>query len=213
MRPTLKVSISLTVAATILFLHSAPAFAGGYFAGNPDSKPSIFSYAARGMGVGALTGMATGYLVIHTDSSSMEDWRTFLFATGVGTLAGAGLGLTVGFIDLAMYKKHPNGMYGGLGAIILRDALYGTLFGTGIGAIAGLIAVVRNEEWNSVPLGMSIGALSGAALGIVIGIVEGRVLTSRRRSSKTNSNVSLSLAPVRNSDRSYSFIPALQGTF
>ncbi|MBN2718395.1 MAG: hypothetical protein JXX14_21300 [Deltaproteobacteria bacterium] len=158
--------------------------AGGYFAKNPDDQPSVFTYGLRGLGVGTLDGMAAGYLVIHTDASEMADWRVFLVSMGIGALGGAALGLTTGFVDVAMYSRYPNGNYVGMGAIILRDSLYGALFGALLGTIGGGVGAILKSDAQYLPLGAAIGALAGTGLGILIGVIEGRVLTRRHRADR-----------------------------
>lgn len=176
-------------------MYAIPANAGGYFAKNPDDQPSVFTYGLRGLGVGTLDGMAVGYLMIYTDASSVEDWRLFLASTGIGALGGAVLGLATGFVDMAMYSRHPDGNYVGMGAIILRDSLYGALFGVLTGTIGGGVAAILNKEADSILLGMAIGALSGTALGILVGVIEGRVLT-KRHNSRRNATLQFNFSPV-----------------
>ena len=192
--------------------YSPDAHAGGYFAKNPDSQPSIFTYGLRGLGVGTLDGMAAGYLLIYTDFSEADDWRVFLATTGIGALGGAALGLTTGFIDLAMYSKYPNGNYVGMGAIILRDALYGALFGALTGTIAGGVVAILDSEAVYVPLGAAIGTLAGTGLGILIGIIEGRVLT-RRHGGGRRANLQFNFAPVMTAQQHVIPGVGLAGTF
>jgi hypothetical protein len=176
-------------------MYAIPANAGGYFAKNPDDQPSVFTYGLRGLGVGTLDGMAVGYLMIYTDASSADDWRLFLASTGIGALGGAALGLATGFIDMALYSRHPDGNYVGMGAIILRDSLYGSLFGALTGTIGGGVAAILNKEADSILLGAAIGALSGTALGILIGVIEGRVLT-KRHTSAHSATMQFNFSPV-----------------
>lgn len=197
---------------TLFTMYAIPAEAGGYFARNPDNQPSIFTYGLRGLGVGTLDGMAAGYLLIYSDFSDVEDWRLFLATTGIGALGGAGLGLATGFIDLAMYSKYPNGNYVGMGAIILRDALYGSLFGALTGAIAGGVVGILDSEAVYVPLGAAIGALAGTGLGIMIGVIEGRVLTRRHHAGR-RANIQVNITPVMTAQREVIPGVGLAGTF
>ncbi|MBN2531094.1 MAG: hypothetical protein JXR76_32210 [Deltaproteobacteria bacterium] len=193
-------------------MYAVPAEAGGYFAQNPDEQPSIFTYGLRGIGVGALDGMAAGYLVIYSEISDVEEWRIFLASTGIGAMGGAALGLATGFIDMAMYSRYPSGHYVGMGAIILRDALYGALFGGLLGTIGGGVAAILNEEGKSVPLGAAIGTLSGTALGILIGVIEGRVLT-RRHDSHRQARLQFGVTPVMTAERRWVPLAGIAGTF
>lgn len=189
-------SVGFPLLFILLFtMYAVPVEAGGYFAHNPDDQPSIFTYGLRGLGVGTLDGMAVGYLMIHYDAANYEDWQVFMASTGIGALSGAVLGLTTGFIDLAMYAKYPNGNYVGTGAIILRDSLYGAAFGALAGTIAGGVMAILEEEGRKVPMGTAIGTLSGTALGILIGIIEGRVLT-HRHNLRRRANLQLNITPV-----------------
>ena len=196
----------------LFFMTSATARAGGYFAGDPDSQPSIFSYVMRGMGVGAIDGLASGYLIVHTEASSMAEWRILLMSTGIGALGGMGLGLGTGFIDLMMYRKYPNGDYVGLGAIILRDSLYGALIGALAGVIGGGVAALANDEPKSIAFGAAIGALSGTGAGILIGVIEGKVLTARHRRGR-RARIWLAPTPMMTAARSWTLGPGIMGTF
>ena len=197
---------------TLFSMYAIPAEAGGYFASNPDNQPSIFTYGLRGMGVGALDGMAVGYLMIYNDVSSTADWRVFLAGMGIGALGGAVLGLTTGFIDLGMYSRYPNGNYVGMGAIILRDSLYGALFGGLAGAIGGGVAAIMNSEGKAVPFWAAIGTLAGTGFGIIIGVIEGRVLT-RRHDSSGRASLQFSFVPVQTAKQRMVPGIGLGGTF
>lgn len=212
-RTRLRLTILPIILMTWFTTYSVTAEAGGYFSKDPDSQPSIFSYTLRGMGVGAIDGLAVGYLLVHTEASSAADWRILLAGTGIGALGGIGLGLGTGFIDLMMYRKYPGGNYVGLGAIILRDALYGSLLGTLAGVIGGGVAALVNEEPKSIALGAAIGALSGTGAGIIIGIIEGRVLTARHNTGHRRVNMRLNPTVMMTADQSWTVGPGVLGTF
>jgi hypothetical protein len=214
---TARVKLGLVVVPLVLVafvsIYTTTAEAGGYFAEDPDSQPSIFTYGFRGMGVGALNGLAVGYLVVYSEVSSVDEWRILLASTGIGALGGMGLGFGTGFIDLMMYRRYPNGNYVGLGAVILRDSLYGGLCGTLAGVIGGGVAALVNDEPESIALGAAIGALSGTAFGIVIGVIEGRVLTRRHESAPRRARLRFNLTPMITPERRLFLGPGVMGTF
>ncbi len=145
---------------------SSPVQAGGFFGPDPDEAPSVFTYAFRGFGIGTLLGMSAGYLALRDFEDHEEEWKDFGQSIGIGALSGTVGGLAVGLYDLNLEKP-------GVGGIVLRDTLYGTVLGGLVGAVAGGLAVIDSDNGEDVVLGASVGSLSGAALGIVMGFIEG----------------------------------------
>jgi hypothetical protein len=138
----------------------------------PQSSPSVFSYAYRGLLTGGLVGLSGGYIAARRGGFHGEDWRPMVLGAGIGALSGVVVGFTLGFVDLA--SDHP-----GRGAIALRDMLYGAAFGTLVGVIVGALVIIRTHDAENVGFGGAIGSLCGAGLGLGIGIYEGtRIMSS-----------------------------------
>ncbi|MFM2417010.1 MAG: hypothetical protein RL385_1733, partial [Pseudomonadota bacterium] len=145
---------------------SSGARAMEYFGPKSEYSPSVFTYAFRGFGVGAAGGLAGGYLVARRDGFAWHDYRPLVLGAGIGALAGAGGGLTLGFMDLASDRP-------GRGNIALRDTLYGTGLGALVGTVAGALVVIRTHDGEHIPFGAAIGTLAGIAGGLIVGLIEG----------------------------------------
>lgn len=200
LRTFLVVSLSLIVSTTL---------ASGTFGPDPESKPSVFTYAFFGLGVGSLAGLSIGYLVIRSDGYEDGEWRPLVIATSIGLLSGIGLGLTVGTIDLFSDKP-------GVGGIILRDMLYGELLGIGAGLISGGISAIAGNSAEHLLFGSALGCLIGSGVGLIFGIIEGRVIMKRhyeRRERALHFTVRPSLTALERSDGSFEIVPAIAGTF
>jgi hypothetical protein len=157
--------------------------------------PAVFDGAYQGLLVGGLAGGATGYLFARRGGwDSSNDWKPIVYGVGIGALAGAALGLTLGIVDVAQHRPGRNGY-------VMRDGLYGAGLGVVLGGIAGGLAALSSKNPEHILLGGSIGVLSGACLGMGIGFVEGY-----RR-------YALTLAPIEQRDGSVAFLPALAGKF
>jgi hypothetical protein len=100
---------------TILFSNPFSAHGAGYFGGDPETAPSVFTYAFRGFSIGTLLGLSAGYLGFRGEE---KNWSALAIGSGVGAVVGAALGLGIGVYDL-------NQEIPGVGAIVLRDTLYG----------------------------------------------------------------------------------------
>ena len=72
--------IGLMICAISLL--STHGMAAGTFGPNPDTKPSVFTYAFAGMGVGTMAGLSVGYLVIRNDGYNDGEWRPLVMASG-----------------------------------------------------------------------------------------------------------------------------------
>jgi hypothetical protein len=148
-----------------------------------------------------MLGLSAGYLVARDAGwDSGEDWKPLVYGTGIGALSGGVLGLTLGIVDMA--RDTP-----GLGAIVLRDTVYGTAFGAGAGAIVGTLFLVSSKEPEHILLGASIGALVGAGAGVALGIVEGNRSRARR------APVTAALAPLPDLAGRLVWMPAVQGRY
>ncbi len=159
---------------------SRPVLAGGFFGPDPDEAPSVFSYAYRGFGIGALLGMSAGYLALRDFEDREEEWKDFGQSLGVGALTGTVGGLAIGLYDLNLEKP-------GLGGIVLRDTLYGTVLGGLVGAVAGGLAVISSSNGEDIVFGASIGSLCGAVLGVAMGFIEGPRIVDGYYSSNSES--------------------------
>ncbi|MBX2810728.1 MAG: hypothetical protein KTR25_02915, partial [Myxococcales bacterium] len=130
------------------------AHAAGMFGVDTNKTPSVITYGFRGMGTGALLGLSASYLVIR-NSDSDDDLTLFLTTTGISALVGAGTGIAIGLFDLKSNRP-------GVGGIMLRDTLYGTLLGGLVGLTVGGIVALNGGEGEDLALGASIGSLVGA---------------------------------------------------
>ncbi|MDJ0761905.1 MAG: hypothetical protein QNJ97_02860 [Myxococcota bacterium] len=197
----LRLSFYLSI---LLLTIANTAAASGYYGENPEHKPSVFTYAFKGFGIGALVGTGVGYLAVRNEDFS-DNWKPFALSVGIGTIAGVGLGLGTGFIDLA--SEHP-----GIGGIILRDTLYGTVLGIGVGVVAGLTSALVKNEWEYLAFGPALGAVIGAGAGLVIGIIEGGVQSARRK-RENRRTITLTVSSVPGYDSQTIVMPAIKGTF
>ncbi len=155
---------------------------------------TIFSYGMRGFMNGAELGLAAGYLSTGSHYESRE-WRKLVFGTGIGALAGVGLGLTLGVVDDSS-DSAPVGWY------MLRDMGYGTLFGALVGTAVGALFLIDSGRPKDLLTGASVGALIGGGAGIAFGIVEaGKDSRHRRgREGKSSARLHLTLAPAPRAD-------------
>jgi hypothetical protein len=183
-----------------LALSAAPAHAE-----DQPTNPSAFTYAGNGFLMGSLVGLSAGYLVAREGGFESDDWKALVYGGGIGALAGGGLGLTLGIVDMA--RETP-----GFGSYVLRDSMYGAGFGALAGAIAGGLAAVSTKEPEHIGLGAAIGTMVGTAGGIALGIVEGsRAGHGGRRAQRPSLAVTLGAAEGR--DGAPMWMPALAGRY
>jgi len=156
--------------------------------------PTVFDGAYQGLLVGATAGAAIGYLFARSDGWQSTDWKPLVYGAGIGALAGATLGLTLGIVDMAQRRPGRNGY-------VMRDGMYGAGLGAVLGGIAGALAAISSKKAEHILLGGSIGVLSGACLGMGVGFVEGY----RKRS--------VAVTVVEQADGSVALLPALVGRF
>lgn len=177
------------------------------FGVNAREAPSVINYGFRGLATGSLLGVSAGYLAIRGTENNDDDLAIFLTATGVGALTGAGLGLALGFVDLQ--SENP-----GVGGIVLRDTLYGTLLGGAAGLIVGGIVALNGGEAEDLAFGSSVGALSGAGVGIIFGLIEGpRIVNSYNHRYQSSRTWDLNLTAVQDRSKNLVWMPSFTGRF
>jgi hypothetical protein len=146
-----------------------------------DETQSIVSYGMQGLTTGAGTGLAIAFLSTGSEFESSE-WKNLLIGTGVGALAGLGIGIIVGVVDTGA-SPHANGP----GMYIIRDMNLGLSLGALAGGIIGTLVWATSDDGvaKDVLYGLAWGALIGVGAGLVLGIIEGSLRSSGRRSSET----------------------------
>ncbi len=180
--------------------------ASGFYGPRSEFSPSVFTYGFRGLTMGAMVGLGTGYLVARHDGFERDDWKPLVYGLGFGALGGAALGLTLGFVDLA--DDNP-----GTGNIILRDMVYGTGFGALVGTIVGALVVIKSHDPEHIPFGAAIGTLAGAGAGLVIGIIEGRRIVNSPRHRYSVEGLRPSLATTRDMGQQLVWVAGAEGRF
>jgi hypothetical protein len=192
-----------------VFSVSEPARAAGYFGRNPERAPSVFTYAWRGFTLGAIDGLAVGYIVARDDGYGKGDWKPLAYGAGIGALAGSGVGFGLGFMDLADNRP-------GTAAIVLRDMVYGMGFGIVAGALVGTLVMIDSEEPEHILFGASVGALAGTGVGMAVGFIEGPTIVGSRRHSRSGmSDFALrpSVGVAQDLSKSLVLTPGLSGRF
>lgn len=188
-----------------------PAQAAGYFGPNPERAPSVFTYAWKGFTLGAVDGLALGYIIARDNGYNKGDWKPLAYGAGIGALAGSGVGFGLGFMDLADNRP-------GTAAIVLRDMVYGMGFGIVSGALVGTLVMIDSEEPEHILFGASVGALAGTGVGMVVGFIEGpAIVGSKRHRRGAMPDLELQVRPSvgMTQDLSHSLVltPGLSGTF
>jgi len=169
-----------------------------------EDRPSVFAFAYQGLVVGAGAGLAAGYLFAREDGLHSSDWKPLVYGIGIGALAGAGVGLTLGVVDAAQDKP-------GRARYVVRDMAYGEGFGAVVGLIAGGLTALSTKKGEHVLLGASIGVLSGAVLGAVFGVIEGGHASSQ--ASAGSNHLALSVLPVVEAGGKLAYLPGLSGQY
>jgi hypothetical protein len=190
------------VAATDVQAQSRP------FGPDTSQAPSVFHYAFRGFGIGTLLGLSTGYLIERDERWDGANTRGLAIATGIGALAGTGIGLGIGMLDLGAQRP-------GVGAIVLRDTLYGTVLGAAVGAVTGGILWLADGSGRDMLLGASIGSLIGAGVGLVVGFIEGPRIVADHTSARrrvTQQRLHFDVGVQRQAE-SWVVVPGLHGQF
>lgn len=152
-------SFGAMIAATLVMWFSpTPAYA-------QNEEDGVFTYAFRGLGVGAPVGAAAGYLLTRDDKWESEDWKDVGMGVAIGAITGAVGGIAIGITDLSDGKM-------GMGATVLRDTWYGTLLGITVGAIVGGVLLMDSGDGEDILKAMAWGAVIGAPVGIGVGFLE-----------------------------------------
>lgn len=166
--------------------------------------PSFFKYGYEGLGLGAGTGLAAGYLVARDDGWEKSDWKPLVYGGGIGALVGAGVGLTLGALDLTRIRPNKKGYY------VLHDMALGAGFGFCVGAIAGALAAISTEKFEHVLLGGAIGTLAGAGLGGIVGFFDGPDQGERPAAQQP---FGVALVPVREASGKLAYLPMLSARY
>jgi hypothetical protein len=127
--------------------------------------PAMMEYGFKGFFNGAPIGLAAGYLATGSKYDS-DEWRTLVFGAGIGALVGAGVGVTLGVVDVGQPPP-------GTGWLVLRDIGYGVGLGAVVGTAVGALILVKSEDTKDVLIGAAWGGLIGSAVGVGFGILEG----------------------------------------
>jgi hypothetical protein len=167
--------------------------------------PSIINYGVSGFWTGAQIGLASGYLATGRDYESRE-WRKLVFGAGVGALAGTGLGLTLGIVDVG--NPTP-----GTGWLALRDTGYGIGLGALAGTATGALFLINSGNPKNLVTGAAIGSLIGGGVGAAVGIIQGASM-HREHPVPPNASEQVTLRfTVTSSPDTALLMPALQGSF
>ena len=189
----------LLCACVVLSGFPVTGMAGDIFGKAPEGDVSVFDYGRDGMCLGLFGGFAAGYIRYKDES---DKGREIVVSGGYGTLAGAGLGLILGFVDASKGKKD-------IGALILRDMRSGSGFGSLIGTIWGAINALNKNDSRLLGEGSAWGYLGGAAIGVLVAYVESPKPSSSK--AKIESNYGGSVVFLRDSRKNP--YPALAATY
>ena len=197
----MKISHFLSSLSIVVACLAAPCVARA----TEDEPPSVIKYGTNGFMTGAQIGLASGYLATGREYESRE-WRKLVFGTGVGAIAGTGIGLTLGLLDVG-------GPAPGTGWLALRDTGYGIGLGVLVGTATGALFLINSGRPKNLLTGAAIGGLIGAATGAVVGVIEG---AQRQREPAeprvARSGVTLHFG-VTSSPDTAALMPAVAGTF
>jgi hypothetical protein len=170
-----------------------------------DEPPSVIKYGVNGFWTGAQIGLATGYLATGHEYESRE-WRKLVFGAGVGALAGTGIGITLGIVDMGAAPP-------GTGWLVLRDTGYGIGLGVLVGTATGALFLLDGGRAKNLVTGAAVGTLIGAGAGAVLGVIQGASLHRERPVPATaSSRVTLHFG-VTSSPDSAAWLPTLSGSF
>jgi hypothetical protein len=169
-----------------------------------ERRLSLFDYAYKGLALGAGVGLAGGYLVAREDGWNRSDWKPLAYGAGIGALAGAGIGLTLGVVDVTQSKPSHKAHY------ILRDMGLGAAFGFTVGAIAGGLAAISTEKVEHVLFGGAIGVLAGAGVGGILGIFDG---PDKGEHAAAQQPFGVSIVPVLEANGQLAYLPSLSGRY
>ena len=170
-----------------------------------DDAPSIVGYGLEGLGTGAATGLAVGYLATGSEFKSNE-WRTLAWGTAVGALTGLGVGILLGTVDAGSGSKR------GVGFYMVRDSNYGFTVGFLAGGIIGALIWLGDGTGKDLLRGMAWGTVIGAGAGLLIGALEGALRLSRS-SAQTQRRVHLGVSFAAEGGGAPIPYPTLSGRF
>ena len=138
-----------------------------------DEAPSIVGYGLEGMGTGAASGLALGYIATGSEFHRSE-WRTLAWGTAIGALSGLGVGVLLGTVDAASGPRRGYGFY------MVRDSNYGFTVGLLAGGIIGALLWLDDGTGKDLLRGMAWGTVIGAGTGLLVGVLEGALRSSSR---------------------------------
>lgn len=168
-----------------------------------EEPPAAVAYGFDGFWTGAQIGLASGYLATGRRYEDHE-WRKLVWGAGLGALIGAGVGITLGIVDVGSRPPHT-------GHLVLRDIGYGVGLGAIAGAAVGALFWADGGKPKDLLTGAAIGTLAGAGAGVVFGLLEG-ALAPEESAVVQAGGVSFRLT-VMGSEASYLPMPALEGSF
>lgn len=201
-----KAFVSLS-RALALCVAVALAYTPGVCLAEDDEAPSIVGYGLEGMGTGAATGLALGYLATGPEFHSNE-WKTLGWGLAVGALSGLGVGVLLGTVDASTVPGR------GVGFYMIRDSNYGFTVGFLAGGIIGAIIWLGDGTSKDLLIGMAWGTVIGAGTGLLLGVLEGALRGSRREAPAPRaSSVHLDLGFTTTSGGAPVPYPSLSGRF
>jgi hypothetical protein len=190
------VCLAWVAAAGPVFAQTAPPTEGG--------AKRAFRYGLDGLGLGAYLGIATGYLVARSDDWTRSDWRILGLGAGIGALAGAGVGVTLGVVDAARTDEP-------IGKLVLSNMGSGATFGTVLGAVGGGVSWLSGNEAEHILYGAGIGTLAGAGVGLVFAIIEANRRPSMAAAERPS--VVLTLGAASHAQGTMCLFPSLVGRY
>jgi len=170
-----------------------------------DEAPSIVGYGLEGLGTGAATGLAIGYLATGNTWES-SDWRTLAWGTAIGALSGLGVGVLLGTVDAATGPKR------GVGFYMIRDSNYGFTVGFLAGGIIGALIWLGDGSGKDLLRGLAWGTVIGAGAGMLLGVLEG-VLRAPRQTEQARNRLRVGVGFAAESGSVPVPYPTLTGRF
>jgi hypothetical protein len=197
----MKISLFLSSLSIAVACVAAPSLAHAA----EDEQPSVIKYGTDGFMTGAQIGLASGYLATGREYESRE-WRKLVFGTGLGAIAGTGIGLTLGLLDVG-------GPAPGAGWLALRDTGYGIGLGVLVGTATGALFLINSGRPKNLLTGAALGGLIGAATGAVVGVIEGAHLQRQPAEPRSARAPVTFHFDVTSSPDTAALMPAVAGTF
>lgn len=195
--------------STFARLAASVALSAGVFAAagraSAEEPPAAVAYGFDGFWTGAQIGLATGYLATGPEYESHE-WRKLMWGAGIGALAGTGIGITLGILDVGSAPPHT-------GHLILRDVGYGLGLGAIVGAAVGGLVWADGGRPKNLLTGAAVGAVAGAGAGVVFGLLEAALASKETKTVVETAGGGRWQLTLIGSDESYLPLPAVRGTF